>query len=413
MATVATPSIFIEKRRPGKTDKKCAISIRICSGGIKKYFSTPHRMTVEDFAKMHGEKPRAELKKVLRDLTDRENRAAEIIDKLPVFTFPAFENEFVQDKKVTESVFQAFDNYIEMLNKESRVGSAVAYQTAKNSLIAFCKAKSIKDRVTFPHIDVSFLNRYEQWMYDQNNSAATIGIYLRALRCLFNQAIEDNDTLKQFYPFGKRRFQIPTGRNFKRSLSLEDIGKIYNYRAPSATTERMKNFWLMIFLCNGLNPKDLCRLKYKNIQGELILFNRSKTERTKRIVQEIRVPLNSDVKEIIEKYGNKSISPESYIFPILEPGVDAARERVLVKQFTRNVNDHMLKVTTALEIPHTTTITGRHSWATILRRAGVSTEFIQEGLGHTNKKTTENYLGSFETKALIEANKALTAFKTA
>ncbi len=31
-----------------------------------------------------------------------------------------------------------------------------------------------------------------------------------------------------------------------------------------------------------------------------------------------------------------------------------------------------------------------------VKRSGASTEFIQEALGHTDSKTTENYLDSFE-----------------
>ncbi|MBO9635536.1 MAG: hypothetical protein J7578_20700 [Chitinophagaceae bacterium] len=31
-----------------------------------------------------------------------------------------------------------------------------------------------------------------------------------------------------------------------------------------------------------------------------------------------------------------------------------------------------------------------------MKRSGVSTEFIQESLGHTSMKTTESYLDSFE-----------------
>jgi len=59
-----------------------------------------------------------------------------------------------------------------------------------------------------------------------------------------------------------------------------------------------------------------------------------------------------------------------------------------------------------------TTYTARHSWATVLKRAGVSAEFISEGLGHTDVATTENYLDSFESDKLFENASFLTDFKT-
>ena len=58
-----------------------------------------------------------------------------------------------------------------------------------------------------------------------------------------------------------------------------------------------------------------------------------------------------------------------------------------------------------------TTYAARHSFATILQRSGVSTEFISEALGHSNVKTTQNYLAGFEDESKKEVVKALTAFK--
>ncbi|MBD0284845.1 MAG: tyrosine-type recombinase/integrase, partial [Flavisolibacter sp.] len=43
-----------------------------------------------------------------------------------------------------------------------------------------------------------------------------------------------------------------------------------------------------------------------------------------------------------------------------------------------------------------TTYAARHTFSTVLKRSGASTEFIQEALGHTDIKTTEQYLDSFD-----------------
>lgn len=42
------------------------------------------------------------------------------------------------------------------------------------------------------------------------------------------------------------------------------------------------------------------------------------------------------------------------------------------------------------------TIVSRHTVATHLKFAGASKEYIQESLGHSSIKITENYLDSFE-----------------
>jgi site-specific recombinase XerD len=59
-----------------------------------------------------------------------------------------------------------------------------------------------------------------------------------------------------------------------------------------------------------------------------------------------------------------------------------------------------------------TNIVSRHTFSTVLKRSGASTEFIQESLGHTDKKTTENYLDSFESVVKKEYSGRLKAFKT-
>lgn len=58
-----------------------------------------------------------------------------------------------------------------------------------------------------------------------------------------------------------------------------------------------------------------------------------------------------------------------------------------------------------------TTNFARHSFSTILKRAGVPIEMISEQLGHTSIKTTQIYLGSLEMDQKGEITKYLTSFK--
>ncbi len=82
-----------------------------------------------------------------------------------------------------------------------------------------------------------------------------------------------------------------------------------------------------------------------------------------------------------------------------------------VKSFVKFINDHMAIVSEELGLRKATTIYGRHSFSTIMKRSGASTEFIQEALGHTVKSTTENYLDSFENEIKKELSGKLVAFK--
>lgn len=54
-----------------------------------------------------------------------------------------------------------------------------------------------------------------------------------------------------------------------------------------------------------------------------------------------------------------------------------------------------------------TTYVARHSYATVLKRAGVSTAIISESLGHSSEKITQTYLDSFDNEQIGNAMKNL------
>jgi site-specific recombinase XerD len=58
-----------------------------------------------------------------------------------------------------------------------------------------------------------------------------------------------------------------------------------------------------------------------------------------------------------------------------------------------------------------TTYVARHTFSTVLKRSGVSTEYIQEALGHVDLRTTENYLDSLAMEVKKEFAGKLVAFK--
>jgi len=77
----------------------------------------------------------------------------------------------------------------------------------------------------------------------------------------------------------------------------------------------------------------------------------------------------------------------------------------------KRTNDNIKKIAHEVGIEKTvTTYTARHSFSTVLKRSGVSTEFISESLGHCDLRTTELYLDSFEDDKKKEVAKHLTAF---
>lgn len=401
-----TTAIFIDKYHP-KANGLCSVSIRVTFNRKKKYYPTPISITLEDFEKIQSPKPRNGFKEISLKLQSYEKRAADIIEELQIFSWLSFEKKYLSNKAFSNSINEAFNIFSERLRQNEQIGTAVSYECAQRSLFNY------ESEATFADVTPEFLKKYEKWMLDNGKSVTTINIYLRSLRSIFNDAISDGLISKELYPFGKKKYELPTSNNIKKALSLKDIAAIYYYKAKEGSNAEMaRDFWLFIYLCNGMNMKDLCLLKFANIKGDVLEYERAKTARTKRKVEPIRVALVEDAMKIIEKWGNKNKTPENYIFPVLTKENSAVRQRQLIQQITHLVNDHMKEIAKSLNITNdVTTYAARHSFATILQRSGVSIAFIGEALGHSNIKTTQNYLAGFEDESKKEMVKALTAFK--
>jgi site-specific recombinase XerD len=356
---------------------------------------------------MFGEKLTLKEKEQKKNIQAYENKAEEILENISLFSWEIFERRFLTNSAATGTLEIAYSEYISKLRREGRIGTAVSYEASLKSLSKFVPGAKLID------ITPQFLHAYEKWALGKEISFTTIGFYLRCLRCIFNIAISEGTISNENYPFGKRKYEIPTGVNIKKTLSLEEIKAIYYYSpTPNSSEARAKDYWLFIYLCNGINVKDLCLLKYGNIKADVLEFERSKTARTKRKIEPIRVMLDEDAKSIIEKWGNKNTDKNSYVFPILTGKETPERERQLIQQATQIINTHMYNIAKNLKIDKdVTTYTARHSFATVLQRSGVSTERISEALGHTSMKTTQNYLAGFEDESKRDVVKRLLAFK--
>jgi integrase/recombinase XerD len=398
-------AIILDTRR-AKKDFTFPVKLRVTFERKQKYFTTPFNLNEQIFNKvMFGKKLSEDEKYLKKRILAFENKATDIIASIPVFTWLKFEKQFLSNRGSKDSINDAFLGYITELRENERIGTAVSYECAQRSIDKFIP------NARFADISPEILRKYEKWMLDQGNSATTIGIYLRPLRTLFNNAIEEGVLSREYYPFGKK-YEIPTGSNVKKALNIKDIQLIYNYKPKAGSiTEKAKYYWLFMYLCNGINVKDMCLLKFENIKGDILGFERAKTARTKRNVEAIRVTITDDVRKIIKLIGNPSKDRKSYIFPILKDGLTPERERQLIQQITQIINRHMKIIANDLGITRdVTTYAARHSFATILQRSGVSVEFISEALGHSNVKTTQNYLGGFEDDRKKEVAKLLTDF---
>lgn len=258
-----------------KLDTSFPIRLRVTYNKVQKYYPLNYDLTYSQWVRMHGRRPE-DLKETWLELSAIENKASEIIEKMRVFSFAEFKKRFDRTSTDTNLLSTAFSEYIKSLYEDDRVGTAISYTNAKNSLERFKKGLSFND------ITPDTLKQYERWMLKQGNSFTTIGMYLRTLRSLFNKAIADGDIQQADYPFGNRKYTIPKGAGKKIALPISDIALINGYQAPeNSFLEMTRDLFMFMYLANGINIKDTCLLKFSNIEGEYIRFKREKNNQDK------------------------------------------------------------------------------------------------------------------------------------
>lgn len=402
----ALTAIILDTRR-ALADDTYPVKLRITHQRKRKYYAVDLALSESDFAKVQGSKPRGEYKDYKLFFNAIEQRANDIVSNLPEFSFAAFEKNYLDKQDKHKDVYSYYQRYIAGLKNEGRAGTADSYTCSLNSLKHYHKKT-----LHFEKLTPDFLKGYEQWMTSGGKSLTSVGIYLRALRSICNLAIEEGAFKKEDYPFGKRRYQIPAGRNVKKAISLADIQKLFCYQPETESESRYRDLWLFSYLCSGINMKDICRLRYRNVEGNKIVFIRAKTDRTTKQNQKpIVVMMTPEAQSIIQRWGTSPVHPEAFVFDLLSEGLTPDKERRVIKQVTKTVNKYIKRIAQAVGIEaHVTSYTARHSFATVLKRSGAPIEFISESLGHSDLRITENYLDSFEDDTKRKYASALTAF---
>jgi integrase len=383
-----------------RKDKSATIRLRIIYNRFPKYYTTKISMSEEEYLKMLTPPTPRDLKEKRLIIFGHLKKAYDIIAGLPEFSFEAFEKKYNGKIKDSIDVFSSFEAYSAALKQEGRISSAITYDCALKSIKAFAK----KESLPFNKITSAFLKEYEQYMLASGKSITTIGIYCRNLRKLMNDAIRDGKLKQESYPFGKKEngnFTILKSRKVKKSLSSIELGQILAYQPVEKSPEHYYyDLWIFSYLGNGMNLKDICLLKYKNIKGNSIKFYRSKTANSTAESKEIVVSIIERNKAIIDRWGVNPFTQDDYVFPEYYIGITPEQQRVVVQALTKQVNKYMKRIVGALEIKaDITSYWARHTFSTVLKRSGVNISYISESLGHSNVATTENYLDGFEDDA--------------
>lgn len=303
MKTDVTTSIVLDKRRKRK-DALYPVKIRVTFNRYSKYYATSYALSIHEFNKVMGKAPRESFKDIRKKLIEKEDKIRNAISDIEEFTFEKLELAFQNGAKKEVDFYVLFSLKIENLNNQLRVKTGRTYNTTLTALKTFTKTENL----LITRISVKFLEDFESWMISRGRSITTVGIYCRNIRSVFNDAIADGIIKHEAYPFGRRKYQIPTGRSIKKALTKEDVLKIINYQPKNEVEEYSRDMWIFSYLANGMNFTDIANLTVDNIDDDFLVFNRSKTNRSTRsnpIL--IKVFISDKMRGIIDSWGSGNV----------------------------------------------------------------------------------------------------------
>ena len=291
-----------------------------------------------------------------------------------------------------QTVGQVFLTQIEQLEAMNRKGYALSCKQVYNSLLKFNKHLNIY----FSDIDVTWLRKYEAWLRTEGIAENTIGLRFRTLRAMFNVAITEKFVSPECYPFHTFKVSKLHEETAKRALTKADIRRITEYKTNNSRLQFAIDIFTFTYLMGGINFVDIASLTQENLIDGRLIYKRKKTGKF------IKLPLQHEAIQLICKYQSHE---NPYLFPILKAyhlteQQKANRVHKVITKTNAQLKDLGTKLKLSIDI---TTYVARHSFATVLKRSGVSTSIISESLGHSSEKVTQIYLDSFENSQIANA----------
>lgn len=395
---MTTVDVICYKYKPLKTGE-LPLKIRICKDRKVRYINLGVSTKLEewDFEKNRPKStcPNREMleKLISNKICEVRNKIVELKSDNKDFSATTLVEKISHPTKAI-TVGELFKQHIHCLEEEKRTGYRLSIQQTYNSLIKFNRHLDIP----FSEMDCNWLKKYEVWLRKQDKSENTIGIRFRNIRMIFNLAVNMELVKPECYPFKKFKVSKLQQETAKRALNKAEIQAIINYPTEGKDfyTKLAVDLFTFSYFMGGINFADMAYLTGKNITEGRLIYNRRKTSKL------INLPLQEVAIRVLKKYEDSS---KRYLFPILSNIHKTEQQKLnrLHKVITK-VNKALKAIGEESGIPiKLTTYCARHSYATVLKRAGVATSIISESLGHSSEKITQIYLDSFENKQIDEA----------
>jgi len=188
-------SIILDLRRP-KASGQFPVKYRVTFNRVQHYYPCMD-LSEEEFSRLHGsvrDLLLVKTKKLILDGFKRITDAIEEVIQKEIFTLNGLARRI--NGGTSDSILDTFEVKITRLEEEGRIGSAVWYRCAKNSIEKYWK-KDLK----FSELTTDWLKEYQKHLEKEKKKETTISINLRALRAIVNDGMRKGIISQSQYPF--------------------------------------------------------------------------------------------------------------------------------------------------------------------------------------------------------------------
>jgi integrase len=404
---MATCTLILDKRIKLKKENY-NLSIRVIDGKNQLYLNIS-KMTETQYIKIFIKKDMGQKTvEFRRKCQEQVARVEKIISEIKVFDRKSIKETFFKkdtQEKHTETtqislkLEDLFKIYCDDHDHLS-VRTKIHMRESKNVFIRDNNDLSVLD------ITPEFLKDNERKRLYEGTSISSINSNFRDLRTVINYFMKKKKLIPSnyLYPFGKGGYSICEYFPKKMVLSNDEIYKIINLNEFKNPEEKFaRNVWELLYRCNGINFADLLRLKWDQRKGNCFIFFRKKTENTrKKLRQEIVVPVTEKVENILNNIGDNQ-SP--FVLGFLKENYSDENFDYMNRKMRSVINKSLKSISDRLSLSITLQLkTARDSYASVLRRSGVSVDVISEMLSHSNSTVTKHYLDSLNTETVFKVN---------
>lgn len=298
------------------------------------------------------------------------------------------------------TIEQGFNEEIERLESLGKIHSATKHRYALQVLEGYKPTSMAMEA-----IDLDYLKGLELYLRKRGNKGNSIATRFAIFKAIYNKAVKEGRIETKQNPFSLYQVGSLWTKTRKRAIDKEDIQRLIDLEITEGHTteyrQLAKDLFLFSYFTAGMNFGDMARLRYKDLIKGRIYYSRHKTQKL------LSFQLVPNALQIIGKYSSRdNHAQEDYIFPILDRAEHKTAQQIFnrIHKVLAKINRELkvLGEQIGLEVPLTTYV-ARHTYATVLKRSGVSVALISESLGHSDLSTTQIYLDSFENSQIDEA----------